>query len=986
MKVAPFRLPALFHPMLSAPPPVRFSRRRPLVGLALLFVLPILVTPHLLRAQAPAGYELTFSDDFNGSALDAAVWAIDPARPNVVVENGALHLTTEKIGQDGSGNDLWREGKLATRVWMQRFGYYEARFRIGAASGLNNAFWLNTPAPYSIAANVIDRMELDIMEAHYTNKLNYNTHDWAPTHIGKGGKATASVDLSAGYHTYAMEWAHDNTLRFYFNGELKLTLAATTLRDAETFIPLELLFSTKVIDFAGTPGPGLEGSRMSVDYVRAYDTPGFTSTASNNWGTETNWASGRYPRSTDAAIFNRPTVPATITIAGADKAAREIYLDHPQLPALTFVARSDFPAAVLRLGSSGAGAVTVNARVTTPQTVALPVVAEAALHLNQFSTAPGATLAFTAPLRATLAGETLNVLNSGAIDLRGSIEASFGPLRLIGPGTTRLGAANAHTGETQVLRGTLLVAADGALGATATGTRISSGGTLALGEGAASTAAEPVALSGTGAAGRSGALELLDATAATLASPLTLEAASTFATAVAGGRLTLTGAVQSTTATELTATGPGTLELAGPVHGLRNVIHRGPGTLRLSNSDSTFGSTAEATANGTLMVGRGTALVGADAPHSAPGALGRSSYRVRVGTAAYAIAGEEAALLIDGAYTVARPLQIEAGNQPAAAVIGNTGATVSRFTGAIFLQRELTVRAAEGGTVRLEGIAQDDTAPGALRIEGPGTVELTAVNRHTGGTTVAAGTLRLLGEVASPVLVSGGTLTGTGRIAAALTCAADGRLAATLPATPSALAPLRVDGTVTFAPGATLALAGETAADGSTWTLLRAGGFTGPLPQLALPTGWQGNLAVVGNELRFTLQTITGSVAAAWRTEHFGSAAVDTQSAAAADPDADGWTNLAEFALGLDPLAADGPAALALATAAERLTLTFARRAEPALTYTVEAAASPAGPWTSIWTSTGAQNTAGPVTVTDPVALTASPTRFLRLRLETAVW
>ena len=64
------------------------------------------------------------------------------------------------------------------------------------------------------------------------------------------------------------------------------------------------------------------------------------------------------------------------------------------------------------------------------------------------------------------------------------------------------------------------------------------------------------------------------------------------------------------------------------------------------------------------------------------------------------------------------------------------------------------------------------------------------------------------------------------------------------------------------------------------------------------------------------------------------------------------------------------------------LTLTFNSIADPALTYTVEAADSPdQAVWTAIWTSTGASNTAGSVTVLDTELISAHPCRFLRLKV-----
>ncbi len=120
-----------------------------------------------------------------------------------------------------------------------------------------------------------------------------------------------------------------------------------------------------------------------------------------------------------------------------------------------------------------------------------------------------------------------------------------------------------------------------------------------------------------------------------------------------------------------------------------------------------------------------------------------------------------------------------------------------------------------------------------------------------------------------------------------------------------------------------------------------------------------------------------------WRMGLFGAPASSGEGADEMDPDRDGLPNLLEYALGGAPLAGDGgerpQSGLAEGT---RLTLAFNRIADPALTYAVEAAGAVQGPWTPIWSSTGAANTAGRVTVTDSVALNAGgASRFLRLRV-----
>lgn len=123
-----------------------------------------------------------------------------------------------------------------------------------------------------------------------------------------------------------------------------------------------------------------------------------------------------------------------------------------------------------------------------------------------------------------------------------------------------------------------------------------------------------------------------------------------------------------------------------------------------------------------------------------------------------------------------------------------------------------------------------------------------------------------------------------------------------------------------------------------------------------------------------------------WRVAQFGASATGPEASDTADPDADGLANLLEYALGSAPRDGAVSARPAVAVADEtgggrRLILGFTRIADPALTYEVEAADAVAGPWTVIWTSNGAANKAGPLTVQDSQIIAASGIRFLRLRV-----
>lgn len=105
-----------------------------------------------------------------------------------------------------------------------------------------------------------------------------------------------------------------------------------------------------------------------------------------------------------------------------------------------------------------------------------------------------------------------------------------------------------------------------------------------------------------------------------------------------------------------------------------------------------------------------------------------------------------------------------------------------------------------------------------------------------------------------------------------------------------------------------------------------------------------------------------------------------------ADPDADGRPNLLEYTLGAEPRVADAAPSQPSATLVAlddgvAPALEFPRLADPLLVYRVDSSADLAA-WAEIWSSTRAQNLAGPVSVPASAPVSpAEPRRFLRLRV-----
>ena len=99
-------------------------------------------------------------------------------------------------------------------------------------------------------------------KGHYPNKINNTYHTANDGNLD--GKTKVAFDLSADYHAYALKWDRD-FLYFYFDGEI---IAKTPNVNAiDVVYPI---FSTAVINWAGTLGPKADGSSMDIEYVRVY--------------------------------------------------------------------------------------------------------------------------------------------------------------------------------------------------------------------------------------------------------------------------------------------------------------------------------------------------------------------------------------------------------------------------------------------------------------------------------------------------------------------------------------------------------------------------------------------------------------------------------------------------------------------------------------------------------------------------------------------
>ncbi|MFP4282059.1 MAG: glycoside hydrolase family 43 protein [Opitutales bacterium] len=118
-----------------------------------------------------------------------------------------------------------------------------------------------------------------------------------------------------------------------------------------------------------------------------------------------------------------------------------------------------------------------------------------------------------------------------------------------------------------------------------------------------------------------------------------------------------------------------------------------------------------------------------------------------------------------------------------------------------------------------------------------------------------------------------------------------------------------------------------------------------------------------------------------FRLIHFGSTANSGNGADWADPNGNGIPNLLEYALHADPMATNATPPMTMEYADGDLRLNFDTILDPDLTYRV-LSGSDLTPTSVLWSSTGASNTLGPVTVEADDAAQADVPTFLQLEVE----
>ena len=235
----------------------------------------------------PAAWNLTLSDEFDGTALDSTKWAHRQPGPRkggfntpsaVSIGGGLLTIKTYTDGGVHYTGMIGTQGKFE-----QTFGYYETRMKFHSTAGQWSAFWLQSPGYGAVGDPASAGTEIDVVEHRATNRngndlrhryvsaVHWDGYEAAHQQVARTHSGLTGLGNDS-WHTYGLKWS-ESGYEFYYDDQL-----VWTVNQAISERPEYMILSSEVENdtWAGTVPAGGYGSfassltNVQVDYVRVY--------------------------------------------------------------------------------------------------------------------------------------------------------------------------------------------------------------------------------------------------------------------------------------------------------------------------------------------------------------------------------------------------------------------------------------------------------------------------------------------------------------------------------------------------------------------------------------------------------------------------------------------------------------------------------------------------------------------------------------------
>ncbi|MBB3111656.1 beta-glucanase (GH16 family) [Paenibacillus phyllosphaerae] len=261
---------------------IQVFKGRKLYAITLIFAMLGALLP---MATANAAYNLVWSDEFNGTSIDANNWSFETGTgsggwgnneleyytnraENARIENGNLVIEARKESYGGMN---YTSARLKTQGKKSfKYGRIEARIKMPVGQGLWPAFWtlgsdINTVGwPKS--------GEIDIME-HVNSEGNTHGYiHWDVNGHATYGGASHAVDVTQ-YHVYSIEWT-PSAIKWFIDGvQFREANIANNVNSTEEFHKEHFLLLNMAVggNWPGSPNSATPfPAKMYVDYVRVY--------------------------------------------------------------------------------------------------------------------------------------------------------------------------------------------------------------------------------------------------------------------------------------------------------------------------------------------------------------------------------------------------------------------------------------------------------------------------------------------------------------------------------------------------------------------------------------------------------------------------------------------------------------------------------------------------------------------------------------------
>lgn len=236
------------------------------------------------NSQIGEDWQLTFSDEFNGEAVDFNKWTLlDEHRgavtkhgikewyfkpENVSVSNGNLVLKNTKVGTDR----MDCASVYSNKKYFMKYGYAEARVRIADTNaGALTAFWLQSNTMTKVDGTGNDGAEIDIFESAYvTDEVITTIHidGYAADHQQKSYRYV-TPGVFDGYHTWGCLW-DEESIKIYYDGKLTAEFDGRWIPHVEEFLYLSTVATFGEKAFFKDRRPDSWLSEAYFDYIRVW--------------------------------------------------------------------------------------------------------------------------------------------------------------------------------------------------------------------------------------------------------------------------------------------------------------------------------------------------------------------------------------------------------------------------------------------------------------------------------------------------------------------------------------------------------------------------------------------------------------------------------------------------------------------------------------------------------------------------------------------